>query len=111
MPRRQPIQSPANPNPPSLLPPPPTPRSKRYSRLRMREHRAWQRDLSTKLQLKQAALEALPEHLRAAALLPDDERFPRNRNIWRETPPAEPKATKATAAHVSRTRNIGTKRR
>lgn len=33
----------------------------------MKQHRAWQRDLSTKLQLKQAAIAALPPELQAAA--------------------------------------------
>lgn len=85
------------------------PRSREYSRLKMRQHRAWQADLSGKLKLKQAALAALPDHLRAAAEVPDLSLFPLNRNVWRETPPAEAKVVKA-AAHTSRTRNIGTKR-
>lgn len=87
----------------------PLPRSREYSRLRMRQHRIWQADLSTKLKLKQAALAALPEQLRAAAKVPDLSLFPLNRNVWRETPPVEAKVVKA-AAHTSRTRNIGTKR-
>ena len=51
-------------------PTPPSPlvyRAKEYSRLKMAAHRAWQADLSTKLNLKRAAIAALPEHLRAAA--------------------------------------------
>ncbi|KAL6776287.1 MRPL40 [Auxenochlorella protothecoides x Auxenochlorella symbiontica] len=84
-------------------------RSREYSRLKMRQHCAWQADLSGKLKLKQAALAALPDHLRAAAEVPDLSLFPLNRNVWRETPPAEAKVVKA-AAHTSRTRNIGTKR-
>jgi hypothetical protein len=34
--------------------------TKEYNRLKMREHRAWQTDLSIKFQLKKAALAALP---------------------------------------------------
>jgi hypothetical protein len=34
--------------------------TKAYSRLKMAEHRAWQKDLSIKFQLKRAALAALP---------------------------------------------------
>ena len=34
--------------------------TKEYNRLKMMQHRAWQTDLSIKLQLKKAALAALP---------------------------------------------------
>lgn len=87
-------------------------RSKEYSRQKMRQHRLWQADLSTKLKLKLAALEALPPHLRAAAEKPDLSLFPLNRNIWRDTPPVEAGkgAVTSAAAHAARTRNIGTKR-
>lgn len=79
----------------------------------MRQHRAWQAGLSAKLKLKQAALEALPPHLRAEAAKPDLALFPLNRQIWRETPATESGrgASGAAAARASRTRNIGTKRR
>lgn len=92
---------------------PPSNRSKEYSRLKMRQHRAWQAGLSAKLKLKQAALEALPPHLRAEAAKPDLALFPLNRQIWRETPATESGrgASGAAAARASRTRNIGTKRR
>lgn len=64
-------------------------RAKDYSRRRMQAHRAWQADLTAKLKLKQAAVAALPPHLRAAAEVPDDEPFPLNREMWSDTPPIE----------------------
>jgi len=63
-------------------------RAKEYSRLKMAEHRAWQQDLRTKLALKQAAIAALPEELRADCLTFDvSECPPLNRNIFTHTPP------------------------
>lgn len=44
-----------------------TVRAKAYSRRKMAQHRAWQRDLSRKIQLKEAALAQLPPQLREAA--------------------------------------------
>lgn len=64
-------------------------RAKEYSRLKMREHRLWQADLTTKLKLKRAAIDALPPALKAAALEPDTEPFPVNRLMWTTTPPME----------------------
>jgi hypothetical protein len=66
-----------------------TRRAKEYSRLKMREHRLWQADLTTKLKLKRAAVDALPLPLKAAALEPDTEPFPTNRLVWTTTPPKE----------------------
>lgn len=78
----------------------------------MRAHRAWQRDLTTKLQLKEAAIAALPPHLRAAAEVPDLEPFPANRMMWTETPPVEGFGSEAARAQQqSGKKSIGTKRR
>ena len=63
--------------------------AKEYSRKKMRQHRAWQKDLTTKLKLKLAAIDALPDDLRAAAREPDMEPFPLTRRMWTETPPKE----------------------
>ena len=52
-------------------------RAKEYSRQKMQQHREWQKDLTTKLKLKQAAIAALPEgFLRDAALVEDTALFP-----------------------------------
>ncbi len=56
-------------------------------RAQMAQHRAFQADLVAKLRLKNAALEALPEALRAAASAPDYTPFPARRSIPMETPP------------------------
>lgn len=62
-------------------------RSREYSRQKMEQHRAWQRDLTMKIKLREAAIDALPEELRAAARQPDNEPFPANRQMWTLTPP------------------------
>ena len=84
---------------PQALPPPPPQLSadealeasemaKKYSRAKMAAHRQRQRDLSQKLQLKLAAVAALPEGpLRDAALEPDYTPFPSSRAVWTDTPP------------------------
>lgn len=65
-------------------------RAKEYSREKMREHRAWQKQFMTKVKLRDAAIEALPtEALRAAARTPDLTPFPSHRQVWMETPPHE----------------------
>jgi hypothetical protein len=87
-------------------------RAKEYSRLKMKQHREWQTDLTAKLKLKLAAIEALPPNLRAAALVPDLEPFPSNRQIWTETPPSEEPSGAAQQASPGTTkRRIGTKKR
>ncbi|KAL4189576.1 hypothetical protein AMTRI_Chr08g166040 [Amborella trichopoda] len=63
--------------------------AKEYSRLLMRRHRARQAAESTLLRLKKEAIEALPEHLREAALVPDLTPFPANRFMATLTPPIE----------------------
>lgn len=50
-------------------------------------HREWQKDLTVKIKLREAAIAALPEELQAAARLPDNEPFPANRQMWTLTPP------------------------
>ena len=56
-------------------------------RLMMREHRLWQKDLSTKLKLKKAAIAALPtQFLRDAAMVEDLAPFPAQRQVWTHTP-------------------------
>lgn len=62
--------------------------AKRYSRAKISAHRQRQRELSRKLELKLAAVAALPEGpLRAAALEPDLAPFPSSRAVWTDTPP------------------------
>lgn len=63
--------------------------AKEYSRVLMRRHRARQAAESTLLQMKKEAIEALPEHLKAAALVPDLTKFPPNRFMATLTPPIE----------------------
>ncbi|PKA66889.1 hypothetical protein AXF42_Ash003546 [Apostasia shenzhenica] len=63
--------------------------AKEYSRVLMRKHRARQAAESTLLRLKKEAIAALPEKLRAAALVPDFTPFPANRYMATLTPPIE----------------------
>ena len=49
--------------------------------------REWQKDITLKIKLREAAIAALPEELRAAAREPDNEPFPSNRQMWTLTPP------------------------
>lgn len=63
--------------------------AKEYSRVLMRRHRARQKAETTLLRLKKEAIEALPEHLKAAALVPDLTPFPPNRFMATLTPPIE----------------------
>lgn len=62
-------------------------RAKQYSRLKMQEHMQWQADLKMKLQLKKAALRALPPELREAAMQEDLTPFPLTRHFLYDTPP------------------------
>ncbi|XP_061349847.1 uncharacterized protein LOC133295076 [Gastrolobium bilobum] len=63
--------------------------AKEYSRVMMRKHRARQAAESTLLRLKKEAIEALPQHLKEAALVPDLTPFPANRFMATLTPPIE----------------------
>ncbi|XP_030540971.1 uncharacterized protein LOC115748581 [Rhodamnia argentea] len=63
--------------------------AKEYSRLLMRRHRARQAAESNLLRMKKEAIEALPEKLREAALVPDLTPFPANRFMATLTPPIE----------------------
>ncbi|VFQ73060.1 unnamed protein product [Cuscuta campestris] len=63
--------------------------AKEYSRVLMRKHRERQAAESTLLRLKKEAIEALPENLKAAALVPDLTPFPMNRFMATLTPPIE----------------------
>lgn len=63
--------------------------AKEYSRVLMRKHRARQAAESTLLRLKKEAIDALPEKLKAAALVPDFTPFPANRFMATLTPPIE----------------------
>lgn len=63
--------------------------AKEYSRVLMRKHRARQAAETTLLRLKKEAIAALPEKLRAAALVPDYTPFPANRYMATLTPPIE----------------------
>ena len=63
--------------------------AKEYSRVLMRKHRARQAAESNLLRLKKEAIEALPEHLKEAALVPDLTPFPVNRFMATLTPPID----------------------
>ncbi|MED6137875.1 hypothetical protein PIB30_069101 [Stylosanthes scabra] len=63
--------------------------AKEYSRILMRKHRERQAKETTLLRLKKEAIEALPEGLREAALVPDLAPFPVNRFMATLTPPIE----------------------
>ncbi len=87
-------------------------RAKEYSRQKMREHRAWQKQVMTKVKLRDAAIEALPtEALRAAARAPDLSPFPSHRQVWLETPPHEQGVASGDdeSKMDTRRRKIGTK--
>jgi len=77
----------------------------------MREHRAWQKDIMTKIKLRDAAIGALPENIRAAALELDLELFPANRQIFTDTPPHDQDTLNDQMAQdqKARSRRIGTK--
>ncbi len=77
----------------------------------MKQHRAWQRDLTTKLKLKEAAIAALPPELRAAAEVPDLAPFPANRQMWTETPPVEGFGEAAKVQQQTGRKSLGTKTR
>ncbi|KAK7389868.1 hypothetical protein VNO78_25164 [Psophocarpus tetragonolobus] len=63
--------------------------AKEYSRVLMRKHRARQAAESTLLRMKKEAIDALPEGLREAALVPDLSPFPANRFMATLTPPIQ----------------------
>ncbi|XAR63013.1 hypothetical protein NMG60_11022796 [Bertholletia excelsa] len=63
--------------------------AKECSRILMRKHRARQAAESTLLRLKKEAIQALPENLKAAAMVPDLTPFPANRFMATLTPPIE----------------------
>lgn len=63
--------------------------AKEYSRVLMRKHRTRQAAESAFLRCKKEAIEALPEDLKAAALVPDLNPFPANRFMATLTPPIE----------------------
>uniref|UniRef100_A0A1J3IHC5 Uncharacterized protein n=1 Tax=Noccaea caerulescens TaxID=107243 RepID=A0A1J3IHC5_NOCCA len=63
--------------------------AKEYSRVLMREHRAKQVAEKNLLKLQEAAMEALPEDLKMAALEPDLTPFPAIRGMATLTPPVE----------------------
>ncbi len=66
----------------------PRTRAAAYSRLKLAEHVALQKDLAKRLWLKHEALRALPMELRAAASVPDLAPFPLCRHFLFDTPPA-----------------------
>ncbi|XP_024992963.1 uncharacterized protein LOC112526778 [Cynara cardunculus var. scolymus] len=63
--------------------------AKEYSRVLMRKHRARQAAETGLLKCKKEAIEALPESLREAAMVPDLAPFPVNRFMATLTPPIE----------------------
>ncbi|PIA51318.1 hypothetical protein AQUCO_01100271v1 [Aquilegia coerulea] len=63
--------------------------AKEYSRVLMRQHRARRAAETTLLKMKKEAIEALPEHLKVAALVPDMSPFPANLFMATLTPPIE----------------------
>ncbi|KAK3275881.1 hypothetical protein CYMTET_16010 [Cymbomonas tetramitiformis] len=62
-------------------------RAREYNKMKMAEHRAWQRDINTLIKLQKDAISALPPELQAAAMVPDMNPFPSRRHIFYETPP------------------------
>ncbi|XP_074279720.1 uncharacterized protein LOC141605000 [Silene latifolia] len=72
--------------------------AKENSRVLMRQLRARQKAESNLLRLKKEAIEALPEPLKAAALIPDLTPFPSNRYMALLTPPIEGYAEKIREA-------------
>ena len=57
--------------------------------------------MNRRIQLRDAAIAAMPEDLRRAARVPDYEPFPANRQMWTHTPPIvgyQEKQQSATAA-------------
>ncbi|TKY64019.1 hypothetical protein E2542_SST13909 [Spatholobus suberectus] len=63
--------------------------AKEYSRVLMRKHRARQAAESALLRMKKEAIEALPQGLKEAALVPDLAPFPVNRFMATLTPPIQ----------------------
>ncbi|KAF9672643.1 hypothetical protein SADUNF_Sadunf11G0064400 [Salix dunnii] len=63
--------------------------AKEYSRVLMRKHRARQAALSNFLRCKNEAIEALPDNLKMAALIPDTTPFPAGSFMATLTPPIE----------------------
>ncbi|GAB2217405.1 hypothetical protein Droror1_Dr00000587 [Drosera rotundifolia] len=78
--------------------------AKEYSRVLMRKHRARQKAETGLLRMKKEAIEALPEKLREAALVPDLAPFPATRFMATLTPPIEGYLEKIKEAAK---RNIG----
>ncbi|KAJ0081593.1 hypothetical protein Patl1_11309 [Pistacia atlantica] len=72
--------------------------AKEYSRILMRKHRARQAAETNLLRLKKEAIEALPEGLKEAALVPDLTPFPANKFMATLTPPIEGYMDKVTEA-------------
>lgn len=72
--------------------------AKEYSRVLMRKHRARQAAETNLLKCKKEAIAALPDGLRAAALVPDLTPFPVNRVMASLTPPIEGYAEKINEA-------------
>ncbi|CAH2078396.1 unnamed protein product [Thlaspi arvense] len=63
--------------------------AKEYSRVLMKQHRARRVEQCNLMNMKKAAIEALPENLKMAALEPDSTPFPANRGTATLTPPIE----------------------
>ncbi|CAK0780001.1 hypothetical protein CVIRNUC_004910 [Coccomyxa viridis] len=61
--------------------------TKAYNKLKLAQHRVYMSDLSIKIQLKKAALAALPEHLRKEAEKAQTDLPPPNRQMFTWTPP------------------------
>lgn len=78
--------------------------AKDYSRVLMRRHREIQATESRLLKNRKAAIEALPEHLRAAALVADSNPLPPSRFLATLTPPIEGYVDKINEAAK---RNVG----
>lgn len=78
--------------------------AKDYSRVLMRRHREIQAAESRLLKNRKAAIEALPEHLRAAALVADSNPLPPSRFLATLTPPIEGYVDKINEAAK---RNVG----
>lgn len=83
--------------------------AKEYSRVLMRKHRARQAAETNLLKCKKEAIEALPEELKSAALVPDLAPFPMNMFMATLTPPIEGYMDKINEA--AKRRVVSVKRR
>jgi len=61
--------------------------AKKYTTMMWFEHRRWQKEVTRKIKLREYAIQALPEDLKAECTQEDEELFPEERHIWTDHPP------------------------